>query len=89
MVEYAYTDAFRENVASFLTRARDQVADRPVGELLTEARREAIRSRVEKWVTEAAASAELDRVIEDWLDRQIIRLANDQTPSPSSDSHRA
>ncbi len=80
VVEYADTDAFRENVASFLTRARDQVADRPVGELLTEARREAIRSRVEKWVTEAAASAELDRVIEDWLDRQIIRLANDQTP---------
>jgi uncharacterized membrane protein YheB (UPF0754 family) len=80
VVEYAATDAFRERAVNFLTRARDQFSDQPIGDLLTEARRDAIRSRVEKWISDAAASPELDRIIEGWLDRQIVRLAADKTP---------
>ncbi|UCG85549.1 MAG: DUF445 family protein [Gemmatimonadota bacterium] len=80
VVDYANTDGFRDKAAEFLTRTRDQVADQPIGDLLTAARREAIRSRVEQWVSDAAASPELDRLIEEWLDRQLVRLAGDETP---------
>jgi hypothetical protein len=56
------------------------VADQPIGGLLTTARREAIRDRVERWVSDAASSPELDRVIEEWLNRQVVRFAADKTP---------
>ena len=80
VVEYTASDSFREKAEEFLTRTRDRLADRPVGAVLTAARREAIRARVEKWVSDAVASPELDRVISEWLDRQIVHLAADQTP---------
>ncbi len=80
VVEYSATDAFRERTVAFLTRMRDQFADQPIGGVLTDARREAIRDRVEKWISDAAASPELDEIIEGWLDRQIVRLAGDGTP---------
>jgi uncharacterized membrane protein YheB (UPF0754 family) len=80
VIEYAATDAFRQRAVDFLTRTRDQFADQPIGDVLTEARRGAIRDRVEEWISDAAASPELDRIIEEWLDRQIVRLAGDRTP---------
>ena len=80
VVDYTTTEAFRDKAAEFLSRTRDQVADRPIGGLLTTARREAIRDRVEQWVSDAASSPELDHLIEEWLNRQLVRLAADKTP---------
>lgn len=80
VVEYSATDSFRERAVGFLGRTRDHVAEQPIGDLLTVARRGAIRERVEEWIGEAATSPELDRVIEGWLDRQLTRLAGDKTP---------
>jgi uncharacterized membrane-anchored protein YjiN (DUF445 family) len=80
IVEYVASDSFRDTAAEFLTRTRDQVADQPIGDLLTAARREVIRDRVETWISDAAASPELDGIIEGWLDRQLVRLAGDSTP---------
>jgi uncharacterized membrane protein YheB (UPF0754 family) len=80
VVEHTTTDAFRNKAAEFLSRTRDQVAEKPIGGVLTTARREAIRDRVEKWVSDAASSAELDKLIEEWLNRQLVRLAADKTP---------
>lgn len=80
VVEYAGTDAFRARAVDFLTRTRNQVAEQQIGELLTAARRETVRTRVEKWISDAAASPELDRIIEEWMDRQLVRLAADRTP---------
>ncbi len=80
VTEYAATDGFQETVTSFLTRATEEVRDRPIGALLTEARRTAIRARVEQWIGEATQSPELDRVIEGWINRKIVDLAGDHTP---------
>jgi uncharacterized membrane protein YheB (UPF0754 family) len=77
---YVATDAFREALERFLARARTEWSDRPVGEVLTEARQTAIRARVERWVTDAAESTELDQTIRGWLERQVVRLATDRTP---------
>ncbi len=78
--EYLASDGFEQNVERLLERARGDVADRPVGDLLTDVRREAIRDRVESWVTTAVQSEELEATIRHWLDRQAVRFAADDTP---------
>lgn len=80
VTDYVAGDGFRGSVERFLVRLRDEYADRPVGDLLTAARREAIRERVESWVTDAVESPQLDQTIRDWLERQVGRLAADATP---------
>lgn len=78
--EFVATDQFRETLERFVARTREQIVDRPIGEVLTEARQAVIRERVERWVTDAAESSELERTIGEWLDRQFQRLAHDRTP---------
>jgi uncharacterized membrane protein YheB (UPF0754 family) len=80
VVEYTSTDDFRTATARFLTNTRERVADKSVGLILTGSRREAVRNRVEEWVAEAAASPELDRIVGEWMDRQLVNLAADATP---------
>jgi uncharacterized membrane protein YheB (UPF0754 family) len=80
VVEYTSTDDFRDTTAEFLTKTRDRVADKSVGLILTGERRDALRNRVEEWVAEAAASPELDRIVGEWMDRQLVSLAADSTP---------
>lgn len=77
---FVRTEQFRTSLTGFLTKARDELADRPIADVLTEARRTAIRERVEGWVADAAASDEVEHTIRDWLDRQVERLAADASP---------
>ncbi|MBE0592204.1 MAG: DUF445 family protein, partial [Gemmatimonadales bacterium] len=79
-VAYLVSDAFRGTAEKFLEKARDEFAERPIGEVLTAARQAAIRERVERWVVEAAGSTELEATIESWLDRHVERLSEDRTP---------
>jgi uncharacterized membrane protein YheB (UPF0754 family) len=78
--EHAATERFREQAAGLIERASAAVADRPVTAVLTEARRTALRERVESWVAHAVASDDLEHAIRDWLDRQLVRAAGDTTP---------
>ena len=80
VTEYVATEAFRETIEGFLARARTEMAERPIGDVLTATRQAAIRDRVERWVTDAVESEALDRTIHDWLERQAVRLADDRTP---------
>lgn len=80
LAAFAATEAFRTHVTDFLDRAAASVRERPLGDFLTEARRAAIRARVEQWVTDAVASDGLQHTIHDWLDRQLDRAAADRTP---------
>ncbi len=77
--EFVATEQFQEAVERFLAKAHDEYADRPIGDVLTAARQEAIRERVEQWVSDAVTSPELDHTIYGWLDRQIGRLSQDET----------
>ena len=77
---WAASEQFQATVGEFLDRARDEFSERPIGEVLTDARREAIRTRVEQWVSEAVHSTELQDTIRSWLERQAVRLSADNTP---------
>jgi uncharacterized membrane protein YheB (UPF0754 family) len=80
LAEFAATDRFRDPVQRFLEDTAASVADQPLGALLTETRRAALRERVESWVAQAVASPDLESAIRDWLDRQLVRAAADHTP---------
>jgi uncharacterized membrane protein YheB (UPF0754 family) len=80
LAELAGTERFRDPVERFLRSTAASVADQPLGALLTEARRAALRERVESWVSQAVASPDLERAIRDWLDRQLMRAAGDHSP---------
>ncbi len=80
VVAYVASDAFPATAERLLTKAHEEFADRPIGEVLTAARQDAIRERVERWVSDAVESPELDNTIRDWLGRQFDRLASDRTP---------
>ncbi len=78
--DWATSEQFRPSVEQFFEKAHRDLADRPVSDVLTDARREAIRDRVERWVADASQSPELERTIRSWMDRQTVRLAGDPTP---------
>jgi uncharacterized membrane protein YheB (UPF0754 family) len=78
--DFAETDEFKTAVARFLDRTDEEIGNMPLGEVLTEARRSAIRGQIEEWVSEAANSPGLEQAIGDWLDRQVGRFSSDRTP---------
>lgn len=80
VADFAGSERFPAQVAEGLARATATVADRPMSGVLTEARRAALRERVERWVAQAVASDDLEHAIRDWLDRQLVRAAGDYTP---------
>ncbi|MDP2483977.1 MAG: DUF445 family protein [Candidatus Palauibacterales bacterium] len=80
VADFAGSERFPEQLADGISRAAATVADRPVSGVLTEARRAAIRERVEGWVAQAVASDDLEHAIRDWIDRQLVRAAGDYTP---------
>lgn len=79
-VQYVRSDAFPADVQRFIERARAELAEQPIGVVLTEARRGAIRARVERWVSDAVESPDAEQTMRDWLERQFDRLAQDRTP---------
>ncbi len=80
LAQFSETEEFREAVRRLIDNARSEIDDRPIGDVLTEARRSAIREKVEGWVTSAVTSSELEETIGQWLDRQIVKFSSEQTP---------
>ncbi len=80
IVDYARQDEFRNSVEKFLDRARDEFSDKTVGEVITEDRRAAIKQKVDDWLGSVTSSADFENAIGNWLDRQTVHLASDNTP---------
>lgn len=71
---YLETPEFDDRLRLFVARARAQLAERPIGELLTLDRRTALARRAEEWAGELAGSPELERGVRDYLDRHATQL---------------
>lgn len=74
------SEEFKKTVAGFIDKARADLADHSVGEILTESRRNAIRETAEQWVEELVSTEDFENAISGWLDRQLVNFANDHTP---------
>jgi uncharacterized membrane protein YheB (UPF0754 family) len=79
-VEYAATPAFHEAVRDFLARQAAELKDRPVADVLTDARQEQIRQWATRWVDQMSRSPDFERAIREFVERQVERFAQDGEP---------
>lgn len=71
---YLAGDAFRTAVERWIELVRQELHDRPVGELLTRERQHALAGAAERWLAEAVEGEAFSGAIRDYVDRGAIRL---------------
>ena len=71
---YLASDAFRAAVERWIELLRQELRERPVGELLTEERQIALAGAAERWLAEAVEGDAFAGAIQDYVDRGAIRL---------------
>ena len=81
---YVATDAFEQRVEGFVARTRAEIADQPVGTVLTPARREAIAAQAHLWAESVAQSPELDRGVREWVGGRASALIASDRPVADS-----
>ncbi len=79
-VEFAATAAFKDAVRDFLARETAALKDRPVADVLTDARQEDIKQWAERWVDQLSQSDDFAHAIREFVERQVERLARDPQP---------
>lgn len=80
LAAFASTPAFLTMVEGMLGQLREDLKDRPVGDLLTPARRVALAGQVDTWVGDLAGGAEVERTLREWVAGQIVALEGDTRP---------
>lgn len=80
LAEWAGTPEFQAMVDGMLSQLREDLKDRPVGDLLTPARREALAGQVDSWVGDLAGGTEVERTLREWVAGQIVALEGDSRP---------
>jgi uncharacterized membrane-anchored protein YjiN (DUF445 family) len=77
---YAGSPEFERLAVRWIDRLRAEVGGRPLSSALTEERRAALGAQVERWVARLAEDDELERTLRGFVERQLDRLAADDTP---------
>lgn len=80
LADFAATAEFREAVDRLLARAIADVGERPIGQLLTEARRAAIRQKAAQLLESVVSSPELERILQESLEIQVRNWEQDDAP---------
>jgi uncharacterized membrane protein YheB (UPF0754 family) len=68
------SDSFRRAVARWIELLRDELHDRPVGDVLTEERQLALGAAADRWISELVEGAAFERAIRDYVDQGAVRL---------------
>jgi uncharacterized membrane protein YheB (UPF0754 family) len=71
---YMASDAFRAAVHRWIELLREELADRPVGEVLTAERQAALTNAADRWLREVAEGPAFAEAIQDYVDRGTLRL---------------
>ncbi|MBA3258833.1 MAG: DUF445 family protein [Gemmatimonadales bacterium] len=77
---WAESEEFERLATGWMERIREEVADRPLGESLTEGRRAALKDKVESWVGRLAEDDELERTLRGFVERHLDQLSRDDAP---------
>jgi len=80
VADFAGSEAFREMAAGWVAELRRDLADKPVGDLLTPARREAVAGQVDAWVADLAGGEDMEHALHEWIAHQVISLEQDPRP---------
>jgi len=78
--EYSESDDFRLMVSTWSERMRTELAGRPVGAILTPARRALIAEQVDEWAAAITDGAGLERTLRAWAGDQLVKLEQDDRP---------
>jgi uncharacterized membrane protein YheB (UPF0754 family) len=71
---YLAGDEFRDAARRWANALAQDLADRPIGELLTPEREAALTTTVERWIFDAVQGPGIERAIGDYLDRSAERI---------------
>jgi uncharacterized membrane protein YheB (UPF0754 family) len=71
---YLASDAFRAAVERWIELVRQEVHERPIGEVLTEERQAALTAAADRWIEEAVEGDAFTGAIRDYVDRGAVRL---------------
>ncbi|MBM4186276.1 MAG: DUF445 family protein [Gemmatimonadetes bacterium] len=80
LVEYTHSPDFVTLIGRWLESLKRDLEGRPVGELLTPARREALAEQLDQWVGQIAESDGLERTIRSWIATQLAAFEADPRP---------
>ncbi len=76
--DYLESDDFRDAALNWADRLAQEVRDRPVSELLTADREQALTETAERWFADAVGGQGFERAVHDYLDRAAERLLEPQ-----------
>ncbi|MGH7449609.1 MAG: DUF445 family protein, partial [Longimicrobiales bacterium] len=71
---YLGSDAFRIAVERWIELLKEELRERPLGELLTEERQAALTAAADRWLVEAVEGEAFSGAIRDYVDRGALRL---------------
>ena len=77
---YADSPEFEDGVRAFVARTRAELAEQPIGTVLTPERRASIAARAAAWAEEVATSPELEHGVREYLDRHAGDLLTSPQP---------
>jgi uncharacterized membrane protein YheB (UPF0754 family) len=75
---YLESDDFHDAALAWADRLAQDVRDRPVAELLTAEREQALADTAERWIADAVGGEGFERAVHDYLDRAAKRLLEPQ-----------
>jgi uncharacterized membrane protein YheB (UPF0754 family) len=79
-IDFTHSEEFVTLLGRWLERLRRDLEGRPVGELLTPARRAALSEQLDKWVAAIAESDGLERALRTWITTQLAAFERDDRP---------
>jgi len=71
---YLESDEFRDTAVRWTAAFADELADEPIGRVLTPDREDAITEAADRWIRDAVGGAGFEHAIMDYLDRGAVRL---------------
>jgi uncharacterized membrane protein YheB (UPF0754 family) len=71
---YLESESFRASVERWIELLREELADKPVGDVLTEERSAALTAAADRWLREVAEGDAFAQAIQDYVDRASLRL---------------
>ncbi len=71
---YLASDAFRDEARRWAERLARELADQPIGELLTPEREAALANAADRWIAEHVGGASFEAAVTDYIDRATARL---------------
>ena len=80
LADHTGTPAFEAQVARLLTRLKDDLGDRPLGEVLTEERRAALHRTVQRWLAGLLEGDAFQRQVEGWVAGKLEQFTDDERP---------